>query len=381
MKIKTISIGILAMALCAPAIAEQRSQFELYLGGAKYFWDGDRDLEDSTSLEIGGELPLSEALSFEAWISDFDADTEASNTELDGRRYTAGALYHLSEGDYRPFLSAGAAHQEFDVPSSSEIDETLLYVGAGAKKYFDNNLILRGEVLAMNSLDHEFTDLGVRIALGYAFGRDGGSSTSPKSSNDDKVIAEQTSAEQAPAQQAVVKQDAAKPATATKPAAALAIAKDKDTDGDGVMDAKDQCADTDAAFKVDEKGCPVKLVETLSIDLHIKFKTNSSEFSDDNGEVKELADFLTKYDHTSLVIEGHTDSAGSAAYNKNLSQKRADAVKTMLVSNYGIDASRIDAIGYGEEKPLASNDTAEGQAQNRRVIGKVSADVETKALK
>lgn len=58
-----------------------------------------------------------------------------------------------------------------------------------------------------------------------------------------------------------------------------------------------------------------------------------------------------------------------------------DAVKAMLVSNYGIDASRADAIGYGEEKPLASNDTVEGQAQNRRVIGKVSADVETKALK
>ena len=75
MKIKTICIGILAMALCAPAVAEQRSQFELYLGGAKYFWDGDRDLDDSTSLELGGELPLSEALSFEAWISDFDAVT------------------------------------------------------------------------------------------------------------------------------------------------------------------------------------------------------------------------------------------------------------------------------------------------------------------
>lgn len=111
MKIKTICIGILAMALCAPAVAEQRSQFELYLGGAKYFWDGDRDLDDSTSLELGGELPLSEALSFEAWISDFDADTELTNTELDGRRYAAGALYHLSAGDYRPFLSAGAAHQ------------------------------------------------------------------------------------------------------------------------------------------------------------------------------------------------------------------------------------------------------------------------------
>ena len=106
MKLKSITIGLLATVLCAPVSAEPQSQFEIYLGAAHYFWDGDRDLDDSTSLELGGEIPLNEELSFEAWISDFDADTEVTSIELGSRRYAAGALYHLSDGDYRPFLSA-----------------------------------------------------------------------------------------------------------------------------------------------------------------------------------------------------------------------------------------------------------------------------------
>lgn len=376
MKLNHVSLTVLAAALSAPTIAEQQSDFEAYLGAGYYLWDSDRNLDDSVSLELGAELPVNEDLSFEAWISDLEADVENTSTSLDTRRYAAGALYHLSDGDYRPFLSAGAAHQEFDVPSASEIDETLLYIGAGAKKYFDNNLLLRGEVLAMNSLDHEQTDLGLRLTLGYAFGGDGSSSTSSNAEDKAPEPADNQEGQQQEPEQA---SEPASQETASQVAATAAV--EPDSDGDGVVDSKDQCADTDSAFKVDEKGCPIKLVKNINVDLHIKFKTNSSEFSDDNGEVKELADFLSKYEETSVVIEGHTDSLGSAAYNKNLSQKRADSVKAMLVSDFGIDASRIEAIGYGEEKPLASNDTEEGRAKNRRVIGSISADVEEHSLK
>jgi len=67
-----------------------------------------------------------------------------------------------------------------------------------------------------------------------------------------------------------------------------------------------------------------------------------------------------------LTIEGHTDNIGDAAYNKTLSQKRAEAVRSYLVAK-GCDADRIKAVGFGEEKPSGSNDTAEGRAKNRRV--------------
>jgi OOP family OmpA-OmpF porin len=67
-----------------------------------------------------------------------------------------------------------------------------------------------------------------------------------------------------------------------------------------------------------------------------------------------------------VVVEGHTDSVGSDAYNQRLSERRAEAVKRYLVAQ-GIEASRLSTHGYGESKPAASNDTAEGRARNRRV--------------
>jgi outer membrane protein OmpA-like peptidoglycan-associated protein len=65
-------------------------------------------------------------------------------------------------------------------------------------------------------------------------------------------------------------------------------------------------------------------------------------------------------------LEGHTDSVGDAAANKKLSQDRADSVKSIMEAG-GIDAARVSATGYGQEKPRASNDTEEGRAQNRRL--------------
>jgi len=67
-----------------------------------------------------------------------------------------------------------------------------------------------------------------------------------------------------------------------------------------------------------------------------------------------------------VAVEGHTDSVGSDAYNQKLSERRAQAAVDYLVSQ-GVDASRLQPTGYGESKPMASNDTADGRAQNRRV--------------
>ena len=82
--------------------------------------------------------------------------------------------------------------------------------------------------------------------------------------------------------------------------------------------------------------------------------------------VKNLTAILTAYPSTEVRLEGHTDNVGDAAANKKLSQDRADSVKS-IVTTGGINAARLSTMGYGQEKPTASNDTEEGRAQNRRL--------------
>ena len=74
-----------------------------------------------------------------------------------------------------------------------------------------------------------------------------------------------------------------------------------------------------------------------------------------------------------VTLEGHTDNVGGMAYNQDLSQRRADAVKNYLVEKFGIDSNRIKTVGYGETKPIASNDTEAGRYQNRRVQARHAA--------
>ena len=91
--------------------------------------------------------------------------------------------------------------------------------------------------------------------------------------------------------------------------------------------------------------------------------------------ISKVANFLKKYGGVSATVEGHTDANGSDQYNEKLSQSRANAVRDMLVSKYGIAANRLTAKGYGESKPIASNETVDGSAQNRRVVAVMKAEV------
>jgi outer membrane protein OmpA-like peptidoglycan-associated protein len=83
-------------------------------------------------------------------------------------------------------------------------------------------------------------------------------------------------------------------------------------------------------------------------------------------QVTRVADFLREFPDRQVLIEGHTDSTGSAEYNRQLSQRRAASVEHFLISQ-GVDARRIDIRGYGRDYPVASNDTGAGRQQNRRV--------------
>jgi outer membrane protein OmpA-like peptidoglycan-associated protein len=79
-----------------------------------------------------------------------------------------------------------------------------------------------------------------------------------------------------------------------------------------------------------------------------------------------ISQIMIKYPQTSILVEGHTDSTGSDTYNQQLSERRADSVKTLLVQR-GVQGSRISILGYGESRPVATNATPEGRQMNRRV--------------
>ena len=83
--------------------------------------------------------------------------------------------------------------------------------------------------------------------------------------------------------------------------------------------------------------------------------------------IQSIAKALTTNPSLTLLIEGHTDGVGNAAHNLDLSKRRADAVKAVLVSQFNVDAGRLTTNGLGSTKPIDTNDTPQGRAQNRRV--------------
>ena len=154
---------------------------------------------------------------------------------------------------------------------------------------------------------------------------------------------------------------AAKVAPVAVAAPVAAKAAPKDSDADGVIDELDKCPDTMRGSKVDTVGCM-----TL-VNLNINFDTAKADIKDSyNSRIAEFAKVMNTDKNLKANIEAHTDSVGSVPYNQKLSERRAaSAVKAL--TDLGVEKSRLKAVGYGKTRPIASNETAEGRAENRRV--------------
>ena len=149
-----------------------------------------------------------------------------------------------------------------------------------------------------------------------------------------------------------------------------------DTDGDGVPDYKDKCPNTYPGLRVDKNGCPRELTaeekELKLISDKVFFDFDSTTLKEESkAELDKLIKFLNNKNWIQLSVEGHTDFVGDDTYNQNLSERRAGVVKDYLVSK-GVDAAKVTTIGYGMRKPVASHETEEGRALNRRVEFRIS---------
>jgi outer membrane protein OmpA-like peptidoglycan-associated protein len=105
----------------------------------------------------------------------------------------------------------------------------------------------------------------------------------------------------------------------------------------------------------------------ITFDSGLMFPVNQSALTEQSRKnLRELAETLKEYKDTNILIEGHTDNTGKDAYNMELSRKRATSVKEYLTT-LGVDNNRLEVIAFGEDKPIASNDTETGKQKNRRV--------------
>jgi outer membrane protein OmpA-like peptidoglycan-associated protein len=146
-----------------------------------------------------------------------------------------------------------------------------------------------------------------------------------------------------------------------------------DTDKDGTLDKDDDCPNTPGPK--DNKGCPVieqEIIEVLKMAFdNLEFETGKDIIKEESKpSLDDLATVLLKKSTWKLEISGHTDNVGDDNANMVLSKKRAESLKNYLVSK-GVEATRLNALYFGETKPIADNNTPEGRKKNRRVEMKI----------
>lgn len=149
-----------------------------------------------------------------------------------------------------------------------------------------------------------------------------------------------------------------------------------DSDGDGIADDNDKCPTV--AGVASNKGCPEVKIDDKVKQLFkkamtgIQFETGKDVIKKTSYPILDnVVKVLQDNPKWNVEVQGHTDNTGKADANKALSQKRAEAVDNYLISK-GIDAKRLTAVGYGQDKPISENKTAAGRAKNRRVQFEVS---------
>jgi OOP family OmpA-OmpF porin len=146
-----------------------------------------------------------------------------------------------------------------------------------------------------------------------------------------------------------------------------------DPEGDGVIVARDECPNSYTGSKVSNNGCGTYSLQTVRLRLEVNFETDSYVVKQEYlPQIEKLADLMNEFPETIVTIEGHTSIRGKAAYNKTLSQNRAQAIKNILLSQFSISEERLTAIGYGFSNLFLEGNDEYIHARNRRIVAQIS---------
>lgn len=252
-----------------------------------------------------------------------------------------GIFNLLPDSRFVPFLAVGVggAHYSnaFEMTTEDKRDKITADYGAGVKYFLSDRFALRADVRHIIPFRDTHNNLLATVGLTFAFG------------GAKKAVASAPEPVAPPPAVEEVRPQAAAPVVVeeVRPQAAAPVV---------VQEVKPQPR---VAREIVEKGRTT---------LNVLFDFDKSTIKKNAyGDIDELVAVMKQHQELNVTIEGHTDSVGKAAYNKKLSQRRADAIKKYMVEKGGIAANRLNAVGFGMEKPVASNKTKAGRAQNRRV--------------
>lgn len=345
---------------------EEASGVTLSPGIGLSMFDDDRNVKNGNHLNLGLGYRFDSPWAVELNYTDINTDSELTNTSSDGRQWRLDSLYNLGVGssNIKPFLSFGAGRLKLDNNGVSTDNETQLNVGAGVKYLFSSNSALRADMKLFRGTSDTALDTGITVGYQYTFGDTGRSvpllAAAPVldlDADDDGVKNAQDKCLQTPA-------------GVTVDASGCGM----DSDRDGVANHRDVCPQTYPPALVDETGCYTILEEAVSITLDVEFDFDSAKSRPAHSvEVKKVANFMRQYPLSAVTFEGHTDSMGAADYNQRLSEQRAASIAKLLIEEFKVDASRVRSFGYGEAKPVATNDDKAGRQSNRRVVAVVAA--------
>ena len=321
--------------------ADHKAELSATLGGVKP--EGNLDMEDSLvyGLRFGTYL---EDMAFDMLEFGFeransvDYENTSSSTNINRIFVDLIKEYELTK-QTSLYALAGIGYENIRKPLLGNDDDGFVQYGVGIKQWLSDSFALKAEVrhgITFEGNNNLFYTLGFTIPLGKK---------SPQIApvKEEPVVAP-------------IPPKAEEPVVEKKQ-----VVVDNDIDKDGVSNTEDKCPNTPVGKVVDENGCR-KIIR-----LHVNFDFDKYDVKKaEMDKIEKVVEFLNENPTFSVVLDGHTDSKGSEKYNLSLAQKRAQEVAKVLVAK-GIDAKKIVTNSFGETQPIATNDTEEGRAQNRRV--------------
>ncbi len=329
--------------------------------------DSGKNLESDFGLGLGLGKFINEKWSLDFELDNANFDVEGANGSVEQTGLGLMGRYHFSDGtSLRPFLGMGLGyldHNGSGAASGVDSSDLMLNLSAGLRKTVTDRVSFITEVKyrldtddytgTSNSYDDFLYSMGLSFALGEAKSAkmsDPIVEPAPQLDSDGDGVSDQT--------------DRCPNTPAGMPVDMYGChSVDGDDDNDGVMNSKDKCPNSRPGAVVDADGCEVQVVIELQ---GVNFDLDKATLKPESIAILNAA-VKTMGDHGTLIVEvaGHTDSTASEAYNQNLSERRAKVVYNYLVDK-GVAADRMTWKGYGELSPIATNDTEEGRAKNRR---------------